>query len=162
MPKVCPFCDKTLEALLYDHAHSTGHTEALKRAGIDPSDDPVLKVLKKLEGTEEDELFTPPIPEPSKDQQKLKLDSSSMSINAMDNLENIDTDETKGVFANCARCDTIITVPVPRHLILNSKLPVVAVSYIHKNKELTDQHSITIYLDHDFDIRRQRYSDVVF
>ena len=44
---------------------------------------------------------------------------------------------------------------------IESELPIVPISFVHKNLETKDQHCITIHLDHDFDIRRQRLSDVV-
>jgi len=55
----------------------------------------------------------------------------------------------------------VIPVPVPKKIILKSELPVVPFSFVHKNPNQKDQHCITLHLDHDFDIRRQRLSDVV-
>jgi len=157
---ICPFCNIKLNELILEHIKSADHQEALRLAEIEPSEDPVLKVMEKLEGSEE-QLHTPAVPEPPKEKFKVKLDSSSLSIDVSNPSSTIDTDKIKGVLVNCARCNQILTIPVPKAKILNSELPVVAISYIHKNKEGKDQHSITLYLDRDFDIRRQRYSDVI-
>ena len=50
---------------------------------------------------------------------------------------------------------------IPKKIIIDSELPIIPISYVHKNKQKEDQHCITIYIDHDFDIRRQRISDVI-
>ena len=67
----------------------------------------------------------------------------------------------KVVLVNCDRCKAVIPIPVPKKVVSESELPIVPVSYVHKNLDKKDQHCITIHLDHDFDIRRQRLSDVV-
>ena len=67
----------------------------------------------------------------------------------------------KVVLVNCERCKAVIPIPVPKKVVIESEIPIVPVSYVHKNLENKDQHCITIHLDHDFDIRRQRLSDVV-
>ena len=157
---ICPFCNIKLKELILEHIRSADHKEALRLANIESDNDPVLKVLERLEEPDKD-LHTPEVPEPPKEKFRIKLDSSSMSIDVGNSPNNIDTEETKGVLVNCARCNQILTIPIPKKKILNSELPVVAISFVHKNKEGLDQHSITIYLDHDFDIRRQRYSDVI-
>ncbi len=160
MPKICPFCNLQFKDLIIEHVNSPDHKEALRLANIDSSEDPVMKVLNKLDESEHD-LHTPVVPEPPKDKFRVKLESSSLSIDVSNPINTIDTKDTRGVLVNCARCNQILTILIPKEKILNSKLPVVAISYIHRNKEGKDQHSITIYLDHDFDIRRQRYSDVI-
>ena len=158
---ICPFCKLKLKDLILEHVNSTDHKEALRLADIDESNDPVLKVLEKLEESDED-LHTPVVPEPPKEKFRVKLDASALTIDTTNSSTEIDTESTKGVLVNCARCNQILTIPIPRSNILKSELPVVAISYIHNNKEGTDQHCLTIYLDRDFDIRRQRYSDVIF
>ena len=48
-----------------------------------------------------------------------------------------------------------------KNVVLNSELPIVPISYVHKNLANQDLHCITIHVDHDFDIRRQRISEVI-
>ena len=73
----------------------------------------------------------------------------------------LESPNTKVILVNCERCKAVIPVPVPKKAVLDSELPVVPISYVHKNLQKEDQHCLTIHLDHDFDIRRQRISDVV-
>ena len=74
----------------------------------------------------------------------------------------LESDKVKVVLVNCERCREIIPVPIPKNYVIKSDLPVVPISYIHSNSHKKDQHCITLHLDHDFDVRRQRISDVVF
>ena len=77
-------------------------------------------------------------------------------------MKSLESDKIKVVLVNCERCRKIIPVPIPKKYVIKSDLPVVPISYIHSNSHNKDQHCITLHLDHDFDIRRQRISDVVF
>jgi hypothetical protein len=77
-------------------------------------------------------------------------------------MKKLESEKVKVVLVNCERCKEIIPVPIPKNFVLKSELPVVPISYVHKNSKKKDQHCITLHLDHDFDIRRQRISDVVF
>ena len=79
----------------------------------------------------------------------------------MEKLAEMESDNVNVVLVNCQRCQEVIPIPVPKGMVLDSDLPVVAVSYVHTNKEGNDQHCLTLYLDHDFDIRRQRISEVI-
>ena len=85
-----------------------------------------------------------------------------MSADLLQNLKRLESDSNKVVLVNCERCREIIPVPIPKDYVINSDLPVVPISYVHSNSLMKDQHCITLHLDHDFDIRRQRISDVVF
>ena len=69
-----------------------------------------------------------------------------------------DTQETKFVLIECQICNTTISMPVPRKIIRESKLPVTDVTYIHGHPE----HAITAQLDKDFAVRRRRASVVVY
>ncbi|KKN19364.1 hypothetical protein LCGC14_0946470 [marine sediment metagenome] len=112
--------------------------------------------------SEEDmELEIPVIPEAPKKQEKLTLDSSNLSNDVIERIKLAESPNTKVVLVNCERCKAIITVPIPKNFVTTSELPVVPISFIHKNLQNKDQHCLTIHLDHDFDIRRQRISDVV-
>lgn len=108
-----------------------------------------------------DDFNIPEVPEPPKKAIKLTQSSPGLSAQILKELKNLENDNTKVVLVNCERCKEVITVPIPRDYIINSKIPVVPVSYVHKNPKGRDLHCITLYLDSDFDIRRQRISDVV-
>ncbi len=105
------------------------------------------------------ELDIPLVPEAPK--KKNKLDISNLSTDVLERMKKIESPEVKVVLVNCERCRAVIPVPIPKKAVLNSDLPVVPISYVHKNLQNEDQHCLTIHLDHDFDIRRQRISDVV-
>ncbi|NVM36062.1 MAG: hypothetical protein HWN81_10735 [Candidatus Lokiarchaeota archaeon] len=120
------------------------------------------KEKKKKYLSEEDlELDIPIVPEAPKQKVKISLDTSNLSTDVLERMKKYESSNVKVVLVNCERCNAIIPVPVLKKSILNSELPVVPISYVHKNLEKKDQHCLTIYLDHDFDIRRQRISDVV-
>lgn len=107
------------------------------------------------------ELDIPVVPEAPKQTDKITLDTSNLSIDVLKRMKNFESSDVKVVLVNCERCKAIIPVPVPKKAVLESELPVVPISYVHKNLQKKDQHCLTIHLDHDFDIRRQRISDVV-
>ncbi len=126
----------------------------------------VKQPKKKLEKrksayiTEEDlEMDIPLVPEAPK---KLTVNSRGLSTDLLIEMKKLESEKVKVVLVNCERCKKIIPVPIPKNFISKSKLPVVPISYIHKNPQNKDQHCITLHVDHDFDIRRQRISDVVF
>ena len=126
----------------------------------------VKQPKKKLEKrnpayiTDEDlEMDIPLVPEAPK---KLTVNSRGLSTDLLIEMKKLESEKVKVVLVNCERCKKIIPVPIPKNFISKSKLPVVPISYIHKNPQNKDQHCITLHVDHDFDIRRQRISDVVF
>ena len=174
----CPVCKSKLKTFTMRHINSKKHQDALKESGIESSQDPALKFLpsepekkkdvdkkeeKKKElnysSKEDMDLGIPEVPMPPK--QKLTLESPGLSINVLEHMEEVDTDNVKVVLANCQRCKEIIPIPVTISLIKNSKLPVVPIIYVHKNTRNEDLHCLILFLDHDFDIRRQRISDVI-
>ena len=108
-----------------------------------------------------DDFNIPEIPEPPKKTNKLTYNSPGLSAQILRAFKTLENKITKVVLVNCERCKEIIAVPIPRDFIATSKIPVVPVSYVHKNPKGKDMHCITLYLDSDFDIRRQRISDVV-
>ena len=107
------------------------------------------------------ELDIPAVPEAPKKKEKLSLDASKVSSDVLKRIKKIESPDIKVVLVNCERCVAVIPVPVPKKAVLESELPVVPISYVHKNLQQEDQHCLTIHLDHDFDIRRQRLSDVI-
>jgi len=116
---------------------------------------------KSIEKFELDELDVPPVPEAPKKKDKLTANSPGLSTDLLEKMKKLKSKDNKVVLVNCERCAGVIPVPIPKKIVLTSKLPVVPVSFIHKNPMGKDQHCITVHLDHDFDIRRQRISDVV-
>ena len=111
---------------------------------------------------EDVELEIPLIPESPKKKEKLTMNSPGLSADLISKMKTLQSNKNKVVLVNCERCKEIIPVPIPKKFIIKSDLPVVPISYVHSNSQLKDQHCITLHLDHDFDIRRQRISDVVF
>jgi len=103
------------------------------------------------------DLSIPPIPEPPKNKQKMIIDNPDV----LKRMRKVESPDKKVVLVNCERCNAVIPIPVPKIIVIESILPIIPISYIHKNLEKKDQHCITIHLDHDFDIRRQRLSEVV-
>ena len=112
--------------------------------------------------SEEDlELDIPELPEAPKKKEKITLKSPGISPEIIDGMKKMKSKEIEVVLVNCERCGNVIPIPIPKKVVLNSELPVVPLSYVHKNKENNDQHCITIHIDHDFDVRRQRISEVI-
>jgi hypothetical protein len=111
---------------------------------------------------EDVKLGIPLVPESPKKKNKLTINSPGLSADLLQKLKMLESDDIKVVLVNCERCKEIIPVPIPKNYVLKSDLPIVPISYVHSNSRMKDQHCITLHLDHDFDIRRQRISDVVF
>lgn len=118
---------------------------------------------KTVYKTDEDlEMDIPLVPEAPKKKEKLTVNSPGLSTDLLIKMKKLGSEQIKVVLVNCERCNEIIPVPIPKNFISKSKLPVVPISFVHKNPQNKDQHCITLHVDHDFDIRRQRISDVVF
>lgn len=137
---------------------------------LQPLKTPSKKTIKKkdmkvkgaeYESKEDMDLGIPAIPEAPKKKKQITIDSPGLSTEILEKMKKMESKEIKVVLVNCERCDDVIPVPVPKNAVLKSELPVVPISYIHNNLKDKDQHCITLHLDHDFDIRRQRISDVV-
>jgi len=132
-------------------------TEKKKTLNDPLKDSDGLKYLSE----EDIELDIPELPEAPKKKEKISLKSPGISPEIIDGMKKMKSKEIEVVLVNCGRCGNIIPIPIPKKVVLNSELPVVPISYVHKNKENKDQHCITVHVDHDFDIRRQRISDVI-
>ena len=117
---------------------------------------------KDFSSQENFDLDIPEVPMAPKKKDIITKDSPGLSTDLLEKMKKLETKDIKVVLVNCERCNEIIPVPIPKKTIQRSELPVVPISYVHKNNKGKDQHCITIHLDHDFDIRRQRISDVVF
>ncbi|WP_457559130.1 hypothetical protein [Candidatus Harpocratesius sp.] len=93
-------------------------------------------------------------PMPKKKPIKVNINKKQMRI-----LAKKETKSTKYILIECNMCGSKpILMPVPKKLVLESKDPVVDVSYVHGNPE----HVIVAQLDHDFQVRRRRVSQVVY
>lgn len=110
---------------------------------------------------EHKDLDIPSVPEPPKKKDKISINSPDLTPDVLKRIKKIESPDMKVVLVNCDRCKAVIPIPVPKKVVIESELPIVPVSYVHKNLDKKDLHCITIHLDHDFDIRRQRLSDVV-
>lgn len=127
-----------------------------------PKKEPLKKGKDNFSTKEDFELDIPSVPESPKMKDKITIRSPGLSTDLVSQMKKLESKKNKVVLVNCERCKEIIAVPIPRVFVLKSELPVVPISYIHKNSQKKDQHCITLHIDHDFDIRRQRISDVVF
>jgi len=107
------------------------------------------------------DLNIPEIPEAPKKKERITLSSPGISTDLLDKIKKLEQKNIKVVLVNCERCKEVIPVPIPKNSIKKSELPVVPISFIHKNSRRKDLHCITLHIDHDFDIRRQRISDVI-
>ncbi len=120
-----------------------------------------LKEDLKNKSKEDLDLEIPEIPEAPKKKDKINLDSPGLSVDLLGKIKKLEQKNIKVVLVNCERCNEVIPVPIPKNIIKKSELPVVPISFIHKNPKRKDIHCITLHIDHDFDIRRQRISDVI-
>lgn len=137
---------------------------------LQPLKTPTRKKIKKkdmkvkgaeYESEEDMDLGIPAMPDAPKKKKQITIDSPGLSTEILEKMKKMESKTVQVVLVNCDRCNEVIPVPVPKNAVLKSELPVVPISYIHKNLNGKDQHCITLHLDHDFDIRRQRISDVV-
>lgn len=103
-------------------------------------------------GNEDPDLGIPTVP-------RKKAITISADMKKLEELAKRETAETKFILIECAICGAQpIIMPVPKHLVLNASEPVVDVTYCHGEKK----HVIVAQLDHDFQVRRQRASWIVF
>ena len=115
----------------------------------------------KDKSKEDMDLNIPAIPEAPKKKDRITLDSPGLTTDLLCKIKKLEQKNIKVVLVNCERCREVIPVPIPKNSIKKSELPVVPISFVHKNPKRKDLHCITLHLDHDFDIRRQRISDVI-
>ncbi|MHA1777644.1 MAG: hypothetical protein DRO88_07270 [Promethearchaeia archaeon] len=93
-------------------------------------------------------------PAPKKKPIQVNLNKKDMKL-----LAKKETKETKYILIECKLCGTKpIIMPIPKKIVLEAHEPVVDISYIHGNPE----HVIVAQLDHDFQVRRRRVSQVVY
>ncbi|MEJ2296287.1 MAG: hypothetical protein P8Y23_16180, partial [Candidatus Lokiarchaeota archaeon] len=114
--------------------------------------DPLIRVSSKEQKSKKDkksdekaiikvdDFNIPEVPEPPKKEIKLSQDSPGLSAQILKEIKNLENDINKVVLVNCERCKEVIAIPIPRDYIINSKIPVVPVSYVHKNPKGRDLH----------------------
>ncbi|MHA1698738.1 MAG: hypothetical protein ACTSWN_07880, partial [Promethearchaeota archaeon] len=74
------------------------------------------------------------------------------------NVKVIPAKDIKGVkkiFVKCDRCDKTFIIDLPRRLVLSNPQEVVPVTLLH-----ADDHALTVYLDRNFESRRDYISEI--
>ncbi len=116
------------------------------------------KILKKGDkeyaSAEEAELDIP-LPPPPKAKQTANVEVSDLVFFDDKFINNPDY---QYILIECEGCGGVIKMPVPKSVVLNSPLPVVPVTYVHGKES---RHAILAHLDHDFQVRRIRFSHLV-
>ncbi|MHA1673606.1 MAG: hypothetical protein ACTSYI_08250 [Promethearchaeota archaeon] len=106
----------------------------------------------KKDNLHDDSLGIPAAP-PKK---PLKIDIKSKDLKILARKE---TKDVKYILIECNKCGSKpILMPVPKKLVLEAVEPVVDISYIHGDPE----HVVVAQLDHDFQVRRRRVSEIVY
>ena len=109
-------------------------------------------ISSKATATTDMDLSIPAVP--MKKPVKLQINANQLEL-----LKKKDTEDTKFILIECQICgDKPIEMPVPRHYVLEADVPVVDVTYIHSDPE----HAVVAQLDHDFQVRRRRASNIVY
>jgi len=121
----------------------------------------IIEENPKYSSKEHQDLDVPSVPIAPKKIQKITSKSPGLSTDLINKIKTLESNLVKVVLVNCERCGEVIAVPITKISIDSSELPVVPISYVHMNLKGKDPHCITLFLDHDYDIRRQRISDVV-
>ena len=115
----------------------------LSKSFIDNKSENLLEI-----GQTDEDLNIPPLPK------KKIITPKSGELNFdVPNLEEIvkkDTDLIKNILVEDTIDNKNIIVPVPRELVVNSKDPVVEITFITGEP----QHAVVIQVDHDFQVRR--------
>ena len=109
---------------------------------------------KEYASVEEAELDIP-LPPPPKPKQAANVEISDLVFFDDKYVNNPDY---QYILIECEGCGGVIKMPVPKAVVLNSPLPVVPVTYVHGK---TSRHAILAHLDHDFQVRRIRFSHLV-
>ncbi len=116
------------------------------------------KVLKKGDkdyaSAEEAELDIP-LPPPPKVKQTANVEVSDLVFFDDKFVNNPDY---QYILIECEGCGGVIKMPVPKAVVLSSPLPVVPVTYVHGKES---RHAILAHLDHEFQVRRIRFSHLV-
>lgn len=70
-------------------------------------------------------------------------------------LKPADLEGIKKIFVKCERCDKTFIIDLPRKLVLANPLEVVPVTILHH-----EEHALTVYLDQNFESRRDYISEI--
>ena len=87
---------------------------------------------------EHEDLDIPSVPEPPKKKEKLTIDSPDLAPDVLERIKKVESPNMKVVLVNCERCKAVIPIPIPKEVVVESELPIVPVSYVHKNLENKD------------------------
>ncbi len=88
------------------------------------------------------------------------ISTVTSSTNNKKNIEQKSPD-IRYVIINCEKCNGNIHVPIPTKIIENSKIPKTPITYIHKEKNNDEPHSVILYLDKDYGDRDTRFADIL-
>ncbi|OLS12034.1 MAG: hypothetical protein RBG13Loki_4378 [Promethearchaeota archaeon CR_4] len=105
-----------------------------------------------MENDLEDDIPAVPIPKP-------KQIDPVMSQPVFRNNRYVNDPNYTHVLVECELCGGVIKMPVPTAYVVNSKLPVVPITYTHGQFGI--RHALLAHLDHDFQVRRTRVSYLV-
>ncbi len=110
---------------------------------------------KEYASAEEADLDIP-LPPPPKIKQAANVEISDLVFFDDKFVNNPDY---QYILIECEGCGGVIKMPVPKAVVLTSPLPVVPVTYVHGKEG--SRHAILAHLDHDFQVRRIRFSHLV-
>ncbi len=146
--------NKTLDQLIMHYKNSQIKKSKVKEKNIPPiSKIPAPKLNNSSSSNTNDAILSIP-PTPKKKPIKLEINKTDL-----EKLAKRETDDIKYILIECNICgNKPITMPVPKNIVLNSKDPVVDISFVHGDPK----HVLVAQLDHDFQVRRRRVSWVVF
>ncbi len=109
---------------------------------------------KEYASAEEADLDIP-LPPPPKIKQTANVEVSDLVFFDDKFVNNPDY---QYILIECEGCGGVIKMPVPKAVVLSSPLPVVPVTYVHGKES---RHAILAHLDHEFQVRRIRFSHLV-
>jgi len=115
----------------------------------------ILKKGGKEYATKEEAELDIPLPPPPKVKQTANVEVSDL-VFYDDRFVN--NPNYTYILIECEGCGGVIKMPVPKDVVLKSPLPVVPVTYVHGKDT---RHAILAHLDHDFQVRRVRFSHLV-
>src|SRR5271157_702874 len=118
------------------------------------------KVQRKgdlMYANEEEANLDIPLPPPPKGaKEELNLEMSELVFT---DDKYADDPNYQHILIMCEWCGGVIKMPVPKDVVLSSDLPVVPVTYVHGAEG--NKHALLAHLDHDFQVRRRRFSHLV-
>jgi hypothetical protein len=110
----------------------------------------------KYATAEEADLDIPLPPPPKAKQEEAHLEMSELVFT---DDKYINDPNYQHILIMCEGCGGVIKMPVPKDVVLSSDLPVVPITYVHGAEG--NKHALLAHLDHDFQVRRRRFSHLV-